>query len=233
MRKALNDNPTVQIAVLAVAGVILAFLLYTTVLSGEEEPAGGGAATPAATADGAPATPGAPATETPAPGAPATGAPATGAPAPGDAAGAPATPAPVTPAPAAPPAAESGAGLLPTKGLPADVLVAYAKGKAIALIVYDPEAISDRKVETYVNRLERRGDVEVFDVKVDDIAKYARITGGVNVTRNPALIVVRPRDRTGPVPLATVSYGFRSAKSVEIAVEGALYTGGPRSISPE
>jgi hypothetical protein len=216
VRKALNENPTVQLVVLGVVGVILAFLLYTTVLSGDEEPAtdsAGSSASPAA--DAAPASP-----------APASPAPAA------EAAPSAAQPAPATPA--TPPAAVGAAdGLLPTKGLPKDVLVAYAKNKAIALIVVDPKLISDRRVRSYVKKLEARGDVAVFDVDVKHIANYSRITAGVEVSRTPALVVIRPRDRTDDVPTATVSYGFRSPKSVETAVEGALYDGRDRSVSPE
>lgn len=214
MRQALNENSTVQLVVLGVAGVILAFIMYTTVLSGEEEPAGNAAA-PSAPGSSAPASPAA-----------ATPAPATEA-----------TPPAVESAPATPanPPADVGAadGLLPTKGLPKDVLVAYAKNKAVVLIVVDPKAISDRTVRAYTNRLKSRGDAEVFDVDVKDIADYSRITQGVNVSRTPALVVVRPRDRTDDVPTATVSYGFRSPKSIDTALDGALYEGGTRSSAPE
>lgn len=212
MRKALNSNPTVQLIVIGLAGVILAFLLYTTVLSSDDAPAGAGAPTEAG---GAPA-----ATEAPEPD-----------PVVADEV-VPVEPAPTvdpTPAPAA-----GSEGLLPTKGLPADVLVAYAKNKAIALIVFNPKARpSDPKVEASTERLRARDDVAVFNVKVKDIADYARITGGVAVNRTPALLVVRPRDLTDDVPTATVSYGFRSARSVEGAVEDALYGGESRSAAPE
>jgi hypothetical protein len=218
VRKALNENPTVQLVVLGIAGVILAILLYTTVLSGDEEPAsnaGQPGSTPASSepATTAPATPAAPA-----PAAEATP------PASGTAPAAPATP-----------SADVGTAddLQPTKGLPKDVLVAYAKNKAVVLIVVDPKAISDRTVRAYTNRLKSRGDVEVFDVDVKDISDYSRITEGVNVSRTPALVVVRPADRTDDVPTATVSYGFRSPKSIDTALEGALYQGGTRSFAPE
>lgn len=221
MRKALNENPTVQLVVLAVAGLIFAIVLFTTVLGGDsaEEappsdpaPAAGeaGAATPAP----APATPApAPATPaTPAPAAPATGEPA--------------------PAPASPPPSGGAAELLPTKGLPEDLLVAYVRNKAIALLVVDPKASSDKQVETFVKRLESRGDVEVFVVKERKIARYSRITQGVAVSRTPALVVIRPRDKSEELRTAAVSYGFRGKKSIDTAIEDALYTGGTRSTAP-
>jgi len=200
MRKALNENPTVQIAVLAVIGIAFAILLFGTVLKGDEAPATDAAATtdPALAAD--PAAP-APVGSTAVPAAPAPGVPA---------------------APVDPGAAD---GLLPTKGLPKDVLIAYAKDKAIALLVVDPKGIADRDLETYTNRLEARDDVAVFIVKTKDIIDYARITAGVAVSRAPALVVIRPRRLTDSAPTASVSYGFRSPRSVEQALDDALNKG--------
>lgn len=200
MRKALNENPTVQIAVLAVIGIAFAIVLFGTVLKGDDAPS----AEPAATAD------------------PALGAdPA--APVPTDAAPVPASPTSgVEAVPTDPGAAD---GLLPTKGLPKDVLVAYAKDKAIALLVIDPKGIADRELETYTKRLEARDGVAVFIVKTKDIVDYARITAGVAVSRAPALVVIRPRKLTDSAPTASVSYGFRSPRSVEQALDDALYEG--------
>lgn len=216
MRKALNDNPMVQIAVLAIAAVIFAFILFTSVLK-KDEPAATAPATsdPAVTADGVvPADSMASSDASdPAASSSSTSSP-TAAP----------TPAPTTPAPSASTTAGS-EGLLPSKGLPEDVLVAYAKNKAIALLVIDPKGSSDKQVEAYTKALEKRNDVEVFIVDVRDIAKYSRITAGVSVSRVPALVVVKPRKLANGVPTATVSYGFRGAKSVSQAVDDALYKG--------
>lgn len=211
MRKALNENPMVQISVLAVVGLILAFMLFSTVLKGEEAPPVDPAvaqANPAATAD--------PAAAIPVP----TDSGPTSAPLPAE-------------APAAAPGAPLGvpadpgdtSGLLPGAGLPSKVIVAFAKGKAIALLVVDPKGISDREVETYTEQLSSREKVEVFVVDVEDIADYSRVTSGVAVSRAPALVVIRPRKLTGNVPTASVSYGFRSPRSVEQALDDALYVG--------
>ena len=48
MRKALNENPMVQIAVLGVCAVVFAVILFTSVLKKDEEPAAT-TTTPAAT----------------------------------------------------------------------------------------------------------------------------------------------------------------------------------------
>ena len=227
MREKLNNDPRTQIIVLAVAAVIFAIVMFTMVLGGEEvpppstDPATGAPIGADATAPGAvdPAEGGVPT----APAAPVD---------PGAPAGVEAVPAvPDTSAvPADPGAAD---GLLPTKGLPEDVLVAYARGNALALIVVDPKGLADRKLEAYTRELGTRSDVEAFVVDVDDIAKYARITQGVEVSRTPALVVVTPRDKAGEVPTASVSYGFRSPESVRIALEDALYDGKPVSSFPE
>lgn len=225
MRKAINDNPMVQLGVIAGIGVIFAFILFTSVLkkddtSTADSSAGGLAMAPtasnpapagttaeaAATADGvAPATPAAPT---------ATADPTASAPT--------ATTAPAT----APPAGGSVSdGLLPSKGLPKDVLVAFAKNEAIVLLVIDPNGTSDKQVKTYTEALKKRNDVQVFIVDVKDVAKYSRITAGVSVSRVPALVIIKPRKLTGSVPTAAVSYGFRGSRSVNQALDDALYKG--------
>lgn len=218
MRKALNENPMVQLAVLGVGVLVLAVIMLSS-FGGDDEEAvePPEAATPAASESAAGET----ATPPPAPAAappPAPGAPAPGAPAPS-----------ATPPPAATGEVDS---LSPGKGLPEDVLVAYARNKAIALLVVNPNATSDKTVKGYVKRLGGRNDVEVFVVKAKNIARYSRITQGVAVSRTPALVVIRPRDKSEEVRTATVAYGFRGGKSVETALEGALYTGGTRSAAP-
>jgi hypothetical protein len=209
MRKAINDNPVVQMAVLGIAAVAFAFILFTSVLK-KDDPAASTAADPAAATATADSTP-------------ATVAP-TAAPAPAAVDPAAAIP----PATAQPPAAEGGSvadGRLPAEGLPKELLVAFAKNKTIALLVIDPKGISDKKVESYTKALRSRDDVEVFIVDVRDIADYSRVTAGVSVSRVPALLVIRPRKLTGSVPTATVSYGFRGARSVNQAIEDAVYKG--------
>jgi hypothetical protein len=212
VRKALNENPMVQLGVLAVGGIVLAVLLMSSLSGGGSDgnaPAGTEAAvSPSAEADAAASSSAAPATTT------------TPAPAPAPSAGA-------APDSATVPAADAGSadGLLPSAGLPEDVLVAYAKNEAIALLVIDPKAISDEQLADYAGVLRARDDVAYFQVKTKDIADYARITQGVAVSRAPALVVIRPRDKTEGAPTAVVSEGFRGPDSVRTALEDALYDG--------
>jgi hypothetical protein len=215
MRKALNENPMVQLAVLGVGAIAFAVILFTSVLKGDEQPPATTTATPA-TATSEPAATTDPAPSAEAPGSTSDPAPSSGA----------STETPVPESATAPPAGGSPAdGLLPSRGLPEDVLVAFAKNKTIALLVVDPKGRADKQVEQFTETLRARDDVEVFVVDVADIAKYARITQGVSVSRTPALVVVRPRKLTGSVPVATVSYGFRGPGSVNQAVDDAVYEG--------
>jgi hypothetical protein len=207
----------VQAAVLGVGAIIFAVILFTSVL--KKDDSSSTATTPApAAATSDPAATTDPAATAEAPGSTSDPAPST------DGAGSSASEVPGSTV--APPTGGTPAdGLLPSKGLPEDVLVAFARNKTIALLVVDPKGLADEQVERFTDTLRARDDVEVFTVDVADIAKYARITQGVSVSRTPALVVVRPRKLTGSVPVASVSYGFRGPRSVNQAVDDALYDG--------
>jgi hypothetical protein len=142
------------------------------------------------------------------------------------------TPSSSAPTSSAPPAAgASTAGtvspdaLIPGPGLPRPVISAWRRGDTVALLVVRPSGIDDRLVRSSVESLSARPGVAVFVVPADRIAHYSRITQGVGVNRVPALVVVRPRRLSGSVPEAQVSYGFRNSQSVVQAVQDALYSG--------
>lgn len=204
MRKALNENPMVQLAVLAVVGVILVFMVFTRLVGGEDPPAADPAATAPADASAAAAADPAAIAAAPAPAA--------------DAAA-------IAPAPAPDPVQPPG-GLKAGDGLPKDVLAAFEDDKAVALLVVDPKGFADERILSYAKRLEPRDDAELFVVDVEDVGRYSQITSGLAVSRTPALIAIQPRKQTDGVPTATVSYGFRSQRSVEQAIDDALYDDG-------
>lgn len=233
MRKAINENPLVQGAVVVVLAVVAGFLILTRV-------AGGGGSesesTPTPSSESASATstaPAAGATESSSatPSEPTT--PEATTTAPESAASTPE--ATTTPADAAsPPAAGSVAtSFVPGPGLPPKVVIEYARNKAVALLVVRRSGIDDRAVRKAVEQLRNRPDVAVFVTQAKDVARYARITEGVNVNRVPALVVLRPRRLTGNVPTAAVSYGFRAPESVVQAVEDAFYKGRSLPYYPE
>jgi hypothetical protein len=212
MRRALNENPIAQIAVLGVLGLVVAFFLMTRVLGGS-----GGSSTTAAPpppTDAAAPTTDATAGSTPAP--------STGSAVP------PADGSTASPAPAAP--STSAAGSLPSKfvagpGLPKPVAQAYADGKTVVLLIFRTNGIDDAAVRKSVEALRGRQGLAVFVTKASGIARYSRITEGLDINRVPALIVVRPRPLAHGTPTAIVSYGFRGPASVEQAVRDALYHG--------
>lgn len=233
MREALNNNPVIQAVALGLLGILVAFLLFTRVVSrdgatGEAPPpnapipAAGAEATAApATADGT-----APATADGTTASPADGTTT----APADTSTTPTTPGtePATAAePAADPATEAAAAgeFVAGPGLPAEVVKAYADGKVVVLLIVHANGIDDRAVERMVDRLRSRGDTAVFVVPAPKVADYSRITQGVEVSRTPALVVLQPRRLSDGAPVASVSYGFRGPASVEQAVEDSLYEG--------
>jgi hypothetical protein len=215
VRRAINENPIVQAALIGVLLIGVAVLLLTRMSGGSD--------------DGSTAT-------APAPGAaaPAADAAASSAAAPTDA---------VTPAPASPSGSPDlfQAG----KGLPEDVVKAYQDDKTVVLLVLreHPQGcysrarlvtkhcggIDDGQVATIVrviDKLRVRPNTALFITHAANVAHYSRITTGVDLDRVPALVVLSPkRLNDGGLPTATVSYGFRGPGSVIQAIEDAEYKG--------
>jgi hypothetical protein len=215
VRKALNENPVAQIAVLGVLAVLVGFLLLTRVAG----KSGGDSSATSPTASGAPAT------SAPADGSstvPSSGADTT-----------------ATSSDEAPSASSGGATVPPTgsvsdasvgkfvagPGLPASVVKAYEDDKTVVLLVLRHRGIDDDQLRRNVERLRGRSDLVLFVTNAGHIARYSRITQGVSVDRVPALIVLRPRHLTHGTPTASVSYGVRGPESVDQAIRNALYKG--------
>jgi hypothetical protein len=216
VRKALNENPVAQIAVLGVLVVVVGFLLLTRMGS----KSGGESSATSPTASGAPAT-SAPADDSST--------------VPSTAAG---TTPPATSSDGAPSTPSGGATVPPTgsvsgapgkfvagPGLPASVVKAYADDKTVVLLVLRHRGIDDDQLRRNVVRLRGRSDLALFVTNAGRIARYSRITQGVSVDRVPALIVLRPRHLTHGTPTASVSYGVRGPESVDQAIRNALYKG--------
>jgi hypothetical protein len=205
VRKAVNENPVVQIGLIGALILIVGFLFMTR-MHGSTPPAPAASTTTPATA----ATP--PATTTPTEG---TATPE---------ATTPATGSQTAPAPAA-------SGFVAGPGLPAPVVKAYAQNKVVVLLVTRRAGIDDKDVRASVQRLRSRDDVAVFTTPARNVARYSRIASGVNLDRVPAIVTIRPRNLTrGDTPEATVRYGFRGDESVLQAVRDALYKG-PKDLS--
>ncbi len=126
----------------------------------------------------------------------------------------------------APPAATvSPEALVPGPGLPAPLIDAWKQGKAVVLLVVRNHGIDDRMVSRSVRSLSSDSQLSVFVVHANRVARYSRITQGVGVSQVPALVIVRPRKVSGSVPEAQVAYGFRDSQTVVQYVHDALYSG--------
>lgn len=205
MRKALNENPMVQVAVIGLLIVVVGLVFMMNM-------GGGGGDDSASTA--ADSTPAAPITPTGATGAPAPTASSSSA-AGGTAAVPAATTVPMGPEP------------------PAAVRRAYEAGDTIVLLIIRPGGIEDRFVKSRVAALKGEDGVSVFIVPAAEIAKYSQLTQGLQVGRVPAMVVVSPKRLSAEKPYAQVHYGYLSRESVIQAVHDAEYEGQPGSYGPE
>jgi hypothetical protein len=198
VRKAINENPIAQAAVIGLLVIAVAFLMLTRVMNSNS----GGDSEPA--------------TESSAAAAPVDSA--------ADAAALAPTAAAPTPAPDASSGAAAGE-FVAGPGLPENVVAAYDNGEAVVLLVTRKAGIEDQRLKAMVGSARGVGNVTVFTTNARGIGRYSRIARGVDVSRVPALVVVRPKKVSDGVPQATVSYGFRGPDSVEQAVRDALYDG--------
>jgi hypothetical protein len=206
MRKALNDNPVVQIVVLALLGIVVAFLLLTKVA---HKSGGAPAASTTESQTTSPISTGTSTTST----------------TPSAGATLPATTAPGTTATGPPSASEAMGKFVAGPGLPAPVVHAYKSDKTVVLLVLRRRGIDDNEVRANVEGLGAHSDLALFVTNAGRIARYSRITQGVNVNRVPALVVLRPRRLVHGTPVASVSYGYRDPEGVAQAIRDALYKG--------
>jgi len=212
MRKAINDNPMVQIGVIGLLVVVVGFFLLTQM--GKGSSTSSTSSTEASVAPDASATPSdSSATATTPPASTAT--------------------TPSVSAPSTTPAAPAGSAAAPAAtgefvagpGLPRPVVQAYNADKVVVLLVVRRGGIDDGAVKASVERMSGLPDTAVFMTNAGHVSRYSRIASGVDLDRVPALIVLRPQKLTHGTPTATVSYGFRGPASVAQAIADALYNG--------
>jgi hypothetical protein len=207
VREALNNNPVVQIGVIGVLIVVVGLFFMMNMKKGSGSSDSSSESSAASTSV-----------------VPGTTSPTTVSPD-GTAASAPSASGSISSVPAPSTGTVSSDALVPGPGLPAPVVKAWKGGDAIVLLIVRGGGIDDRLIRGSVRSLSGDAGVSVFVARAKNVARYSRITQGVGVNQTPALVVVRPRRETGPVPQAQVSYGFRSSQSVVQAVDDALYSG--------
>ena len=210
MRRAINENPLVQIGLLAVLALAVGMLLLTRMGGSGSDSADTSIATPAGATASSAAAPTLPAPTAATPTAPSS--------------------TPATPAGPATPQSAAALGFVAGPGLPKPVVDAYDAGDTVVLMIYRLKGIDDPFVfqsKQLIEALPPSSGIEgsVFLVPAQNIARYSRITEGVNVDRVPAIVVIKPKDLTDGVPTASVSYGVRGPASVVQIVKDAVYAG--------
>lgn len=108
---------------------------------------------------------------------------------------------------------------------PSTVMAAFGANRTVVLLFVRDGGIDDRMVATAVKSLHALQGVSTFVVPASRIARYAAIAQGVDVSRVPALVVLRPKRLDEGVPTAVVKYGYQSPESVVQAVIDAGYKG--------
>ena len=128
------------------------------------------------------------------------------------------------------PAPGTGQGAVPAP--PRAVVDAVDAGNTVAILFVRDGGIDDRLAHESVEKLAGIGGVSSFVVPVHQIVRYVSITQGVDLSRVPALLVIRPENLSHQYNPTSVHYGFQSAQSVVQAVIDARYHGGTLPYHP-
>jgi hypothetical protein len=132
--------------------------------------------------------------------------------------------------PAPLPAPGSGPGAPPPP--PRAVVSAFDAGETVALLFVRDGGIDDRLVARAMRRLEGMREVATFVVPTHQLAHYVSIAEGVDLSRVPALVVIRPKSLSKGYDAASVHYGFQSPESIVQAVVDARYHGATLAYHP-
>ncbi len=128
------------------------------------------------------------------------------------------------------PAPGSGPGAVPAP--PRAVVDAVDAGNVVAILFVRDGGIDDKLVTEAVGKLDAIGNVATFVVPTHQIVRYVSITQGVDLSRVPALVVIRPKNLSHGYDPASVHYGFQSAQSVVQAAVDARYHDGTLPYHP-
>jgi hypothetical protein len=147
----------------------------------------------------------------------------------GGAAADPATGINTNPAAAAPATGETSAPPAITKkvlrSLPKDVRAPVKNRKVLALLFYNNRSDDDRAVRRELDRVDRYGKQVFVDAHwIKSVGRYEAITRGVSVDQSPTVVVV---DRNLK---AETLVGFHDAKTIDQAVVDALRASGGSTI---
>ncbi len=208
MREKLNNDPKMQVALVAVLVVVAIVFFMKTSGGGEEEAAESGAGPTVATVNGSTATGATPGEAVEA----AVAGLETGAVA-GATGGLPSS------VPAPPP--------------PAKVTSAYDAGQTVVLLIVHDGGIDDKRTAESAAAIEGMAGTTLIRVPLKQLPRYASVTVGLDVNRVPALVVMRPKNLSHGVPQATVDYGFQTTETAVQAVRDAAYKGPEATYHPD
>jgi hypothetical protein len=77
-------------------------------------------------------------------------------------------------------------------GLPASVAKAVAKDKTLVMLFWNKRAFDDQAVRRELRGIDRHhGKVRIHVASINDVARYAPITRGVNLEQSPTVVVVK------------------------------------------
>lgn len=203
MREKLNDNPMAQVTLVGVLIVAVGFLLVTRMGGGDES-------------EESPS----PATEVVAS---VNGVIATGS-TPGEAVESAVTSLEAGVGATATTAAGA-ATSMPVHPLPHRISAAYRSGKTVVLLFVRDGGIDDRIATRATEALGSLSGVYLGVVPARRIYRYAAVTVGIDVSRVPALVVLRPKKVSKGRLEASVDYGYQTPKTVVQAVRDARYQG--------
>lgn len=103
-------------------------------------------------------------------------------------------------------------------GLPSAIAKAVAEKKVLVMLFWNENAIDDRAVRRELRGIDRhKGKVKVHVASIEDVARYASITRGVNLEQSPTVVVSK-----GSTADALV--GYVDAGTIDQAVSDLLRT---------
>lgn len=122
---------------------------------------------------------------------------------------------------------------IPAPPPPTPVTTAYKAGKTVVLLVVHDGGIDDALTKGATGFVGSLPATKLIVVPVAQIARYAAVTVGLDLSQVPALVVMRPKHLSHGVPQATVEYGFQTPQSVAQAIRDATYNGPEATYHPE
>jgi hypothetical protein len=113
-------------------------------------------------------------------------------------------------------------------GLPASVAKAVKDNKVLVMLFWNKRAIDDQAVRREIRGIDRQGGkVKVHVAPIEDVARYASITRGVNLEQSPTVVVVKGDTADALVGYVDAGSINQSVSDVMRSTRGGEASGGP------